>query len=594
MLPKHSSPGQRLLTVFVLTILVPGFLLAILGVRALFQERRLAEQQLHNRLEHSAELTIRALADQFSKLQSLVDDGLKSERVLEAPVGSWAYAESDGSNSRVLPENVLPYELSATAPLGKAQPPSTAETKHQLARALQKSGNTSEALKLWHEIQNGGGKIGNLPAPLVAEFEIAAIDDTTTAEFYQHLTEGRWRLEKPRYLYYLSVICRRLGKTMEGIRHLRLAEAVEGALSSSTRVAQQGDTIYAVFRRETPPAVLVVGPEFLSAKVWPRLMASTDADVSLLRVSANGQILYKAPLGAESKMVAVRTIDVSGMSLQVEVEPKDAAGMQASVNRTTSLYLAMLALIVVLLAFGGYFIARTVRRELEVARMKAEFVSTVSHEFRSPLTGIRQLGEMLARDRVSEESKRHQYYELIVHESERLARLVENVLDFSRMEEGRKQYRFEPLDTAAWLNTVVEDFQLEARRTGYQLDVRIPAQLPMVSGDREALSTAVRNLLDNACKYSPQSKTVWLEAEAVSGGVRVHVRDRGVGIPAREQRHIFEKFYRGDGELGKQVKGVGLGLSLVQHIVTAHRGDVRVSSREGEGSTFSIYLVCTS
>jgi two-component system phosphate regulon sensor histidine kinase PhoR len=162
------------------------------------------------------------------------------------------------------------------------------------------------------------------------------------------------------------------------------------------------------------------------------------------------------------------------------------------------------------------------------------------------------------------------------------------------MEEGRKQYRFEPLDTAAWLNTVVEDFQLEARRTGYQLDVRIPAQLPMVSGDREALSTAVRNLLDNACKYSPQSKTVWLEAEAVSGGVRVHVRDRGVGIPAREQRHIFEKFYRGDGELGKQVKGVGLGLSLVQHIVTAHRGDVRVSSREGEGSTFSIYLVCTS
>jgi hypothetical protein len=130
---------------FILTILVPGFLLAIFGVRALLQERRLAEQQLHNRLEHSAELTTRALADQFSKLQRLVDDGLKYERALDSPVGSWAYVESDGSNLRVLQENVLPYELSATAPLGKAQPPSTAETKHQLACALQKSGNTSDA-----------------------------------------------------------------------------------------------------------------------------------------------------------------------------------------------------------------------------------------------------------------------------------------------------------------------------------------------------------------------------------------------------------------------------------------------------------------
>jgi signal transduction histidine kinase len=205
------------------------------------------------------------------------------------------------------------------------------------------------------------------------------------------------------------------------------------------------------------------------------------------------------------------------------------------------------------------------------------------------LTGIRQLGEMLARDRVKDESKRHQYYELIVHESERLARLVENVLDFSRMEAGRKQYRFEALNTASWLKDVAADFQIEASRSGYELQAQIPGDLPVISGDREALTTAVRNLLDNACKYSLESKSVWLDAEAADGGVRVCVRDRGVGIPAGELRQIFERFYRG-GKSATRVKGVGLGLNLVQHIVSAHRGEVRVESREGEGSTFSILL----
>jgi signal transduction histidine kinase len=136
---------------------------------------------------------------------------------------------------------------------------------------------------------------------------------------------------------------------------------------------------------------------------------------------------------------------------------------------------------------------------------------------------------------------------------------------------------------------VAEGFQVEASRSGYRLQTDIPEHLPAISGDREALSTAVRNLLDNACKYSPNSKLVWLGAEAAKGGICVRVRDRGVGIAEHEQPQIFEKFYRG-GELAKHVKGVGLGLSLVQHIVAAHHGEVHVESREGEGSTFSIHL----
>jgi signal transduction histidine kinase len=191
---------------------------------------------------------------------------------------------------------------------------------------------------------------------------------------------------------------------------------------------------------------------------------------------------------------------------------------------------------------------------------------------------------------VATDDKRHQYYELIVREADRLTRLVENALDFSRMEEGRKEYRFERLNTAAWLGGVAEEFQLEAKRTGHSLDTNIPEQLPAVEGDREALSTALRNLLDNACKYSPASTTVGLNVAAVNGGICIRVQDQGVGIPTGEQQQIFEKFYRGRGELAKQVKGAGLGLSLVRHIVSAHQGQVTVESTEGQGSTFSIHL----
>jgi signal transduction histidine kinase len=311
--------------------------------------------------------------------------------------------------------------------------------------------------------------------------------------------------------------------------------------------------------------------------------------MDVVRITANTHTLYAAgPSSAD--LAAVRALEATDLRWQIEARPRDAAALRATMYRTTNFYLAMLSLVVVLLAFGGYLIVRVTRRELEVARMKEEFVSTVSHEFRAPLTGIRQLGEILSRDRVSDERKRHQYYDLIVRESVRLTRLVENVLDFARV---NKPYNFETLDTTSWLSAVAEEFRIEASRSGHMLEASIPANLPSVSGDREALSTAVRNLLDNACKYSPRAETVWLEAEAANGGVRVAVRDRGVGIPLREQRRIFEKFYRGE-QLSKTVKGVGLGLSLVQRTVEAHRGRVQVDSREGEGSTFSIYLEAAS
>jgi signal transduction histidine kinase len=179
---------------------------------------------------------------------------------------------------------------------------------------------------------------------------------------------------------------------------------------------------------------------------------------------------------------------------------------------------------------------------------------------------------------------------MIVQESNRLTRLVENILDFSRMEEGRKEYRFEPLDTSRWLRSLVSDFEAGIVTEGMKVETEIPEGLPSISADSEALGSAVHNLLDNAVKYSPGARTVWLDAESVGGEVRIVVRDRGVGISELDRKHIFDRFYRTDGEISRRIKGAGLGLSLVRHIVRAHGGRVEFESQEGEGSTFSIRI----
>jgi signal transduction histidine kinase len=289
-------------------------------------------------------------------------------------------------------------------------------------------------------------------------------------------------------------------------------------------------------------------------------------------------------------MLATRSIPDGDFAWQLRVWPADPAALTKEVGWRQSVYLAVLILVGGLLAFGGYFIFRTVQREMEVARLKSDFVSAVSHEFRSPLSGIRQLAEMLERGRVKDDQKRQQYYTLLRKESDRLSRLVENLLDFSRMESGQRDYRFEVVETTPWLRSVAEEFHAELRDREVRLETDVPDDLPSISVDREALATAIVNLLDNAVKYSPDSATVWFAVEASGNDLAIRVRDEGIGIPEAEQAHIFEKFYRGSANGASATKGTGLGLSLVRHIVSAHRGRVDFQSTPGAGSTFTIHL----
>ena len=244
----------------------------------------------------------------------------------------------------------------------------------------------------------------------------------------------------------------------------------------------------------------------------------------------------------------------------------------------------------VFLIAGTYFIARAIRREAEAARVQSEFVSTVSHEFRSPLTSLRQLSEILALGRVPNEARRQVYYETLVRETARLQRLVEALLNFGRMEAGARQYRFEEIDTAALVRRVAAEFEEQLAGSGRRIELQGEDGECRIEADPEAMSVALRNLVDNALKYSPNQPAVWVEWCRENGRVAIRVRDRGAGIPAAERKAVFRKFVRGSAALAGNVKGSGVGLAMVQHIVTAHGGEIGVESETGKGSTFTILL----
>jgi signal transduction histidine kinase len=270
-----------------------------------------------------------------------------------------------------------------------------------------------------------------------------------------------------------------------------------------------------------------------------------------------------------------------------DADPGAAAGEAATRRR---LVLAGLAALGIFVLTGSAFIIRAVSRETAVARLQTDFVSAVSHEFRTPLASMRQLSELLVDDRVPSEARRTDYYRTLQRESERLHRLVEALLDFGRMESGAREYTFAATDLNGLVADVVAEFSAGVVENGFTVETSRADGVGSVAADREALGRALWNLLDNAVKYSPASRTVWVTTAARNGRVFVSIRDRGVGIAPDEQQAIFDKFRRGAGAAATRAKGTGLGLAMVRHIVAAHGGRVTVDSAAGEGSTFTIEL----
>jgi signal transduction histidine kinase len=275
------------------------------------------------------------------------------------------------------------------------------------------------------------------------------------------------------------------------------------------------------------------------------------------------------------------------LTVAIKYQGMTVADMASRFARNNYIVLAALSLFLVA---GIWLTYRNVSKEMNLARLKSDFVANVSHELRTPLALIRLYAETLELGRISAKEKYQEYFRIIREESERLTALINNILDFSRIDAGRKEYEFQETNLGELVHSTLDSYRFQIQQNGFGFEENISEDIPPVRVDREAIARSLLNLVNNALKYSKDQKYIGVSLYRVNGSVNIEVRDRGIGIPANEQEKIFEKFYRCGDPLVHNVKGSGLGLSLVRHIARAHGGDVLVESVPTKGSKFTIAL----
>ena len=272
---------------------------------------------------------------------------------------------------------------------------------------------------------------------------------------------------------------------------------------------------------------------------------------------------------------------------------RDESSVLEYYRKRNLLVLAGIAILVSIIVLGVAMIFRDTVREVQMARLRSEFVSNVSHELRTPLTSIRLHAETLLMGRYRGQDQMQDYLNTVMQESHRLSRMVGNILDFSRMESGRKTYSFQQSDLGELVESTVSEFDPVLQEEGFSTDLEIKPHLPLVHIDREAIESAVANLISNAIKYSQDSKELQIAVLQQNGHQIVEIADRGIGVPSDEQNTIFTKFHRAN-NADTTATGTGLGLAIVKGIMDAHKGDVVVRDRNGGGSIFQLTLPSNS
>jgi two-component system phosphate regulon sensor histidine kinase PhoR len=292
----------------------------------------------------------------------------------------------------------------------------------------------------------------------------------------------------------------------------------------------------------------------------------------------------------------------------VQVSPSASDELANRVQNRAMLELVMVVLSCAVIVLGVATILLAAERERRISSLKSDFVANVSHELKTPLALVRMFGEMLQSGRVASEEKRQQYLDIIVGESERLSALIENVLDFARVEKGRQAYDFAEGDVADAVAKAVAVYRYRAEREGVELATDLDAGLPRARIDERAIQLAVINLIDNALKYARGSDVVSVRVKRENGAIVVRVVDRGPGVPPQERERIFERFVRGStarptvaaGPLAAPIRGSGIGLALVKHIAESHGGRAWVeegpvgagapTDKHGRGASFAVSI----
>lgn len=643
------QPPRHLIALFLIVTLVPSLALVASGWRLLEQDLALSIAQLSERREQAADLVVselerflaaaeQALRDPDALRAAVATDDdvvgitFESDQLeawprgrlpfhprtaagVEAPAARFAEGEDLEFRQHALPPAIRIYRGLARSPDAALR----AGALIRLARTLRATGATDAALGAYAEVaQLSGVAVGGVPADLLARWARCHVLESLqrsenlqqeAAALQSDLVHGRWQLGRATYELHA-----------EDARRWTQTGAAEPGANQRLALALAVESLWNDWRRQTPDvragsgrrvfdtsagrvtvvwagsaqrrSALLVGSAGIDRQWLAKIRPALDRQrlrLALRDAAARGPEGAAGSEGSEARRTAAET----GLPWTVAVEEADPQAELSRIAGRRTLWVWGLALLVAVTLGGIGLIARGAMRELAVARLQSDFVSAVSHEFRTPLTTLRQLTEVLIDGRVPAEERRETYYRALARQTDRLHRLVESLLDFGRIEAGTSPYRLEPLDACALVRSIVDEFAQDSAASGYRVELQVDSvekAAPMVAGDREALTHAVWNLLDNAVKYSPECRTVWVDIDRTPSGLAIRVRDHGLGVPREEHADIFKRFVRGAGAKAHGIKGTGIGLAMVQHIVSAHGGDILVASEPGAGSTFTLVL----
>jgi len=522
---------------------------------------------------------------------------------------------------------------------------------NHIGRSYTKSGKHLKAIEAYQKIlKEYPNEISSdgIPLGIIALYQIGTIYlnidrkinwDEAFFELYKNLLESRWPLTKSQFYFYRNKVKDILKTSTAEIagqedeknlvkRLEKLQMREEEQLNRMNQIENLIQKVFPLIETKRAAASSVSGSfyhisETIGKEIY--LVSYTPlAKNSIFGVKINSevlaerllpQILGKLPL-REDWLVQVRDefgnvlagqdmtnlqepvpplsysegFEDNFLPWKVNIYQTDPGSAEREFNLRRNIYILTVAVVIVAILFGGFLAIRSIAKELQIAKLKSEFVSTVSHEFRTPLTSIRYLAELLQRGRVQENNKKQQYYETITSESERLSRLIENILDFSKIEAGMKEYKFEETDIAKLAEDVANRFGEQVASEKFVIEQKISNQMPKIFVDKEAVSRALFNLFDNAFKYSGGSLKAYLRVWSDKEKIFLEVKDKGIGISKQDQAKIFEKFYRSGDVHHTSIKGSGIGLTLVAHIIKAHRGDVLLESELGKGTKVAIRL----
>ena len=620
-MPRRSTISSRTLIAAVASVaILPLGVLLWAAWQLRQQDRVLSAQQASQGLERAADIVVAALQSAISASRQQLAAGARAwpegaasilitpshfetwprgrlawvpepPNLAQAPSSATAEGEDlefkrgDAKAAEAL------YRTLAAAP----EPDRRAAASIRLARVLRAQGRHSEAMEVYRSMDSlDDAAIEQIPASLLAlhagvellaELGSDRESRASAVKLQAGLRSGRWPLTQPLYQTYAT-------EPAEASR-VALSAAAAQLVQKWKRSAPEGSGSAFLHIAGTPVAViyqaaggseiraLMATESFAEAQWLPRARQAASAQ------GVGLALLYSESAKPGQAAILRRAADI-GLPWSVAIASLNPAAELAQFGRRQRIFEGALLLLAVFTLAAAAVTVRAILRETETARLQSEFVAAVSHEFRTPLTSLRQFTEMLRDGRPLSDARRQTCYAAQSRATDRLGRLVESILAFDRMERGVHGFRMESCESEPLVRRIVDDFAT-AGAAGVQVELDCRAS-PRIEADPEAVGRAVWNLLDNAVKYSPGQSRIEISLDRRPGHAAIAVRDFGVGIPRHEHEAIFRRFRRGAQAVELGIKGTGIGLALVDHIVRAHRGRVDVESQPGQGSCFTILL----